>query len=72
MTRADTLYTHIMPKGSNQVSLVTARKPARVTLLRTGEEIPFIHRDGFLYFAIPKERRTAMDDVVRIVFQTMP
>lgn len=65
---ADTLYAHIMPKGSNQVSLITARKPARVTLLRTGEELSFIHREGFLHFAIPKERRTAMDDVVRIVF----
>ena len=57
-----------MPKGSNQVSLITARMPARVTLLRTGEELSFIHRGGFLHFAIPKERRTAMDDVVRIVF----
>lgn len=57
-----------MPKGSNQVSLITARKPARVTLLRTGEELSFIHRGGFLHFAVPKERRTAMDDVVRIVF----
>ena len=64
----NTLYAHIMPKGRDQVSLVTARKPSRVVLLRTGESIPFIHRDGFLHFKVDKNKRTKMDDVVKIEF----
>jgi len=65
---SDTLYAHVMPKGSNQVNLITARKPASVTVLRTGQKLSFIYRDGHLYFAVPKEQRLPMDEVVRILF----
>ena len=39
-----------------------------LTLLRTGEAVPYIYRDGFLVFQLAADRRTATDDVVKIVF----
>ena len=64
----DTIYAHVLKKSSNQVSLITARCPKRILLLRTDETIPFVHRDDVLYFKLQKEQRTLTDDVVKIIF----
>ena len=61
-----TYYADINVKG--QVSVKTDRKPAKVILLRTGEPVTHIWRDGFLHFKLPRESRTDADDVVKITF----
>ena len=64
----DIWYAHVLPDFKRQVSVKTDRDPASLTLLRTGEAVPYIYRDGFLVFQLAADRRTATDDVVKIVF----
>lgn len=64
----DTLYAHAMPTLKGQVSIKVDKKPREVLLLRTLKPLQFFYRDGYLHFALPKEERTPMDDVARIVF----
>jgi alpha-L-fucosidase len=64
----DIWYAHVLPDFKRQVSVKTDREPASLTLLRTGEAVPYIYRDGFLVFQLAADRRTATDDVVKIVF----
>lgn len=65
---ADTLYAHVLPRMKAQISIKSLRKPREVVLLRTLKPLQFIWRDGYLHFALPKDERTNMDDVARIVF----
>lgn len=68
-TRGDSIiYAHLLQKSSDQVSLITARKPVRLTLMRTGESLPYVYRDGFLHFKVDKSKRKRIDDVVKIEF----
>lgn len=68
-SRGDSIvYAHLLQKSSDQVSLITARKPVRLTLLRTGEQLSYICRDGYLYFKVDKSKRKYIDDVVKIEF----
>lgn len=64
----DTLYAHVMPQSTRQINLITTRRPKNVSILRTGENLSFIYRDGHLYFAVPKEPDFPIDEVVRIIF----
>ena len=64
----DIWYAHVLARFKGQVSVKTDRKPAKVILLRTGEPVTHIWRDGFLHFKLPKESRTDADDVVKIIF----
>ena len=64
----DIWYAHVLPDFKRQGSVKTDREPASLTLLRTGEAVPYIYRDGFLVFQLAADRRTAADDVVKIVF----
>lgn len=63
----DTLYAHILPNSKAQISIKTGRKPKEVLLLRTLKSLPFIYREGYLHFTVPKQQRTKMDDVTRII-----
>ena len=64
----DIWYAHVLARFKGQVSVKTDRKPAKVILLRTGEPVAYIWRDGFLHFKLPRESRTDADDVVKITF----
>ncbi|KAF5080819.1 Alpha-L-fucosidase [anaerobic digester metagenome] len=66
-SRGNNWYLHLLPSFQKQVSLRTGQKPIAVTLLRTGESIPFIYRDGFINFSLLPAQRTEMDDVVKVV-----
>ena len=60
-------YAHLLEGFKGEVSVRTDSAPASLTLLRTGEKIPFIFRNGFISFSLPAEKRGAGDDVVKIV-----
>jgi hypothetical protein len=65
-TRRNTWYLHLLPEMKGQVSLKTGKLPKSVILLRTGEPVPFIFRDGFVKFNLLPGQRTEMDDVVKV------
>ncbi|NCB07667.1 MAG: hypothetical protein EOM73_05855 [Bacteroidia bacterium] len=65
-TRENTWYLHLLPEMKGQVSLKTDKLPKSVTLLRTGDPVSFIFRDGFVKFSLLPEWRTEMDDVVKV------
>ena len=55
-----------LPKYTDTVVWKNAPAPAKVTLLRTGEQIPFTYESGILTVALPPQLRTANVDVVKI------
>lgn len=65
-TQKNNWYLHLLPRFQGQVSLKTDKRPKSVTLLRTGDTIPFIYRDGFITFRLSPDQRTEMDDVVKV------
>lgn len=65
-TRDNHWYLHVLPGFNRDVSVKTDKKPSEVILLRTGEPVPFIYREGFMTFMIDPAKRTDMDDVVKI------
>jgi len=64
----DIWYAHLLPGFNKQVSVWTERKPKKLILMRTGEEVPFTDLDGYITFKIAPEKRTPIDDVVKIIF----
>ena len=68
-TRGDDIwYAHLLGKFKGQVSVRTGRRPVSAVLLQTGEEVPFIYRDGFVNFRLRDAQRGGVDDVVRLSF----
>ncbi len=65
-TRGNAWYLHILPDFTKDISVETGKEPVSVTLLRTGQKVPYIYRDGFLNFKVDPALRTDMDDVVKI------
>ena len=57
-----------LPVFTNQASWKGAPAPSRVTLLRTGEAVPFEVKDGALTVTLPDAMRTKLVDVVKIEF----
>ena len=66
-TRENNWYLHLLPSFKKQVSIQSDQKPVSVTLLRTGEPIHYIYRNGFINFSLTPAQRTEMDDVVKVV-----
>ena len=64
----DIWYAHMLASFKGQLSVRTGRKPSKAVLLGTGEEIPFIYRDGFVNLKLRDDQRTWVDDVVRFDF----
>ena len=64
----DIWYAHLLSSFKGQVSVRTGKEPAEVTLLATGEALPYIYRGGFLSFSLDPSQRTEGCDVVKIVF----
>lgn len=64
----DIWYVHVLPDLKREVSVKTDREPASLILLRTGEPVPYLYRDGFLVFKLGERQRGGMDDVVKIAF----
>ncbi len=67
-TRGNNWYLHLFPGFKNQVSVKTGKRPKSITLLQTGEAVSYNYQDGFVTFSIPAEKRTAIDDVVKVQF----
>jgi alpha-L-fucosidase len=65
-TRGDSWYLHLLPQFKEQVYLKTDKCPRSVTLLRTGQSVPFSYWEGFIKFKLPSDYRTDMDDVVKV------
>ena len=65
-TRGNSWYLHLLPGFKQQVSLKTDKHPKKVTLLRTGEELPFSYLDGFVKLTLAADLRSEMDDVVKV------
>ena len=64
--RGNTYYALPNDKGVVFISDVT--EPMSVSLLRTGEKIESEFRDNSLHIVVPKSMRTALPDLVKIVF----
>lgn len=65
-TRGDAWYLHLLPHFKQSVTVRTERRPTRLTLLHNHQSIPFSFSNGFVYFSLPAECRTEMDDVVKM------
>lgn len=61
-------YAHLLPSFTGQASIMTARRPSKVILLRTGEPVRYMYVGGAVVFKLPPESRTKTDDVVKIRF----
>ena len=64
--KRDVVYLHYLPDEPSTAELTGLAQPARVTLLRTGEDLSHRYRDGRLTVSIPVDKRTRLDDVVAI------
>lgn len=64
----DIWYAHLLARFKGQVSVCTGRRPVSAELLSTGEQVPFIYRDGFVNFCLRDDQRGGVDDVVRLRF----
>lgn len=70
-TREDRWYAFALPGKEDPIQLdlsAIGKTPATVTLVRTGEAIPFDCCPPLLTIAIPKEKRTSLPDAVEIVW----
>ena len=65
--RGGTLYAHALFSFGEPIRIRGIGRPASVRLLRTGEEIAFVHDGGELTIDLPLDLRTAEVDVVEIV-----
>ena len=64
-TRGKTWYAHIPPKHEGAIELRFVRPPDTLTLLHSGESIPFeANENGTVTFTVPREKRTGADTVV--------
>ena len=59
-------YAHILKDSKGEVSVKTEKAPKSLTLMRTGEAIPYLFRNGFISFKLNSSQRTYADDVVKI------
>jgi alpha-L-fucosidase len=62
----ETKYLHALPGFSGALELHPASRPDSVTLLRTGEALPFHFQNGVLHIEIPPAARTSLVDVVAV------
>ena len=62
-------YAHVLGKFKGQVSVRTGSRPVSVVLLRNGDSVDYIYRDGFLNFRLPDSMREGVDDVVKITLE---
>ncbi len=65
-TRDGIAYVHFLPSIPAEVVWTKAPKPLKATLLRTGAEVPFEFKEGVLKLSLPKNTRSALDDVVKL------
>lgn len=67
-TKGDTWYLHALPDFKDAIVATGVEKPARVTLLRTGQALDYTYADGRLEVRIPESVRTSLPDVVKVVW----
>jgi alpha-L-fucosidase len=57
-----------LPDDAGSIFINGVSRPKAVTLLRTGETIPYEFRDSGLHVWLAKAKQTALPDMVKIVF----
>jgi len=65
-TRGNNWYLHLFPNFRDQVSLKTDKLPKSITFLQTGESIPYNYQYGYVTFILSPEKRTSIDDVIKV------
>ena len=61
------MYVHAFPNFHKALIVQeVAKRPSRVVLLRTGEEVPFEYKNNTLTIQIPAHKRTRMVDTVKV------
>ena len=61
------MYVHAFPNFHKALIVQeVTRRPSRVILLRTGEEVPFEYKENALTIHIPPHKRTRMVDTVKV------
>jgi len=66
-TRPGVWYLHVLPEFKATVMVKLPVFPQSVTLMQSEKTISYSYQDGILAITIPKELRTEMDDVIKIV-----
>ena len=66
--RGNTWYLLVPPDHRQTVELRHVYGPSVVTLLRTGEALTYVHRDGLLRIDVPDALRTGLHDVVAVTW----
>jgi alpha-L-fucosidase len=66
--RKSTCYLHVVPGFKGAVELKKSEKPAKVTLLRTGQALDYTFADGVLRLEIPAASRTKLVDVIKVEY----
>jgi len=64
--RAGVWYIHVLASHKGSVKVKNVPKPREVRLLRTGENIKYIHTNRSIRFKLPSKMRQTPDDVVAI------
>jgi len=67
--RAGTWYLHLLPEHVGEAVVDRVPRPARVQLLRTGEELPHTHAGGQLRLTLTAAQRTPLNDVVKVTWE---
>lgn len=63
------MYVHAFPNYHKKIIVQDVKKkPIKVVLLRTNEDIPFMWNDGILSVQIPAEMRSRLVDTVKLKF----
>lgn len=68
--RGNTWYLHFDLLNDGTATVTDVTRPLEAKLLQTGEAIPFEYASGTLSITLPDDRRTTLDDVVAVVFQS--
>ncbi|HEX2951115.1 MAG TPA: alpha-L-fucosidase, partial [Armatimonadota bacterium] len=64
--RQDTWYVHVTMNWDGPVELRGVAAPRTITLLRTGESLPYTFADGTLTITLADDLRSVLDDVIAV------
>jgi hypothetical protein len=67
LAREGVWYLFVLPEFITAVMVNIPVLPQSVKLIQSDKTIPYSYRDGVLAIIIPKELRTEMDDVIKII-----
>lgn len=68
-TREGAWYLHLLPEHQGEAVVDRVARPARVQLLRTGEELPHTYAGEQLRVRLTAAQRTPLNDVVKVTWE---